>query len=100
MKEIDVKILSQSLKRVLHIVKTYAGVLLFLVFALVYGFIVLRINALSGAPVAQSDIDAQAKTSPTLRLDKHAAEQLQTLKDNSVNVQTLFTQDRTNPFQE
>lgn len=100
MKDVNLKSLSQPAERFARKVKPYAGVILFLLFALVYGFIVLRINMLSNAPVDPTAVTDQVKASPTLRIDAHAAEQLQTLKDNSVNVQTLFEQGRTNPFQE
>jgi hypothetical protein len=100
MKSINIKSLDQNLAQTLHRLRPYTGVILFMLFAFVYGFLVLRINSLSGAPVDQAAVDAQVKASPTLRIDTNAVQQLQTLKDNSVNVQTLFTDNRTNPFQE
>jgi hypothetical protein len=80
--------------------RPYAAVGLFLLFALVYGYLVLQINSLSNPTIDFSEVVAEAKGSPSPRIDTQAAEQLQTLKDNSVNVQTLFDQSRKNPFQE
>jgi hypothetical protein len=80
--------------------KKYSGVMFFLLFALVYAFMVMRINNLSNAPVDEEEITLQLTSSPALRIDEEAIKQLQTLKDNSVNVQSLFDQGRTNPFQE
>ncbi len=77
----------------------YAAILFFVLIAGVYGFIILRINVLSNAQPSQSDIDAQSISTPVPRIDPAVAEQLEKLKDNSVNVQTLFDQARNNPFQ-
>lgn len=77
----------------------YSTILFFVLVAAVYGFIVLRINLLSSAQPSQSDIDAQTTSTPVPRIDPKVAEQLQQLKDNSVNVQTLFQEARNNPFE-
>lgn len=80
--------------------KRYGGVMFFLLFAFVYAYMVLQINAFSNVQVDSSEVTAQVSTTPTPRIDAQAVKQLQSLKDNSVNVQTLFEQNRTNPFQE
>lgn len=77
----------------------YAVVLFFILVSSVYGFVVLRINILSNAQPSQSEIDAQVTATPVPRIDPAVADQLQQMKDNSVNVQTLFDQARQNPFQ-
>ena len=80
--------------------RPYVGVILFLFFAAVYGYIVLKINSYSNPVIDESDVISEAKASPTPRIDETAAQKLESLKDNSVNVQTLFDESRTNPFQE
>lgn len=96
-KDFDLHSIVHELHMFGHAIKRYAAILLFILFAISYGFIVLRINMLSSAPVTTTDTTT---ASPSLRIDANAAKQLQSLKDNSTNVQTLFKQDRTNPFQE
>jgi hypothetical protein len=100
MTDISVKSPLPALASSLRKVRPYVGVLLFLLFAIIYGYMVLSINKLSNPVIDPVEVTTEAKASPSPRLDAHAAEQLQTLKDNSVNVQTLFEQSRTNPFQE
>jgi hypothetical protein len=68
--------------------------------AIIYSYIILQINTLSNAPLDESQVAAQSKATPTPHIDARAAQQLQTLKDNSVNVQALFEQNRQSPFQE
>lgn len=84
----------------LRSVKPYIGLLFFVMMALIYGFIILQINNLSGAPVDETKVTTAASSSPSLHVDPTAAKQLESLKNNSTNVQTLFQDSRTNPFNE
>ena len=81
-------------------VKPYIGLLFFVLLALLYSFVLLQINTLSAAPVDDNEVTTQTSSSPSLHVDPSAAKQLESLKTNSGNVQTLFEQSRTNPFQE
>jgi len=86
--------------KIARALRPYAGVLFFLLIAAAYGFVILRINSLSTAPVDQSAVDSQAQSAAKPHVDANTIQQLQALKDNSVNVQTLFQDNRLNPFQE
>jgi len=94
----------QSVKRVIGkfmaSLKKYSTVLVFLIFTGVYGYLIIQINTLSNPAVEDEAVEAEAKAVPTPRIDEDAAAKLESLKDNSVNVQTLFEQGRTNPFEE
>ena len=100
MKNLEIKSPVAAIAQTVRKVQPYSGVLLFLLLAAIYGFIVLRINSLSNPTIDQSAVVGEAKSTPVPRIDANAAKQLQALKDNSVNVQTLFDQSRTNPFNE
>ena len=98
----DIKFASPlpALKKIGSRLAPYGGVALFLVLAVIYAFIVVRINSLSNPTVDESEVQTQVKSAPAPRIDAEAAKRLQELKDNSVNVQTFFEQGRTNPFDE
>ncbi|MET0779522.1 MAG: hypothetical protein ABWY71_01670 [Candidatus Saccharimonadales bacterium] len=97
--KLDLKPLLLKSKKALIGLKPYTVVLIIVLFAAVYAFVILRINSLSNAEVDQDAVTSQVKSSPSLRIDPQAVQQLQSLKDNSVNVQTLFENQRTNPFE-
>jgi len=78
----------------------YTIVLFLLLIACVYGFVLLRISVLSSVQPSDSDISAQVQASPVPHIDPGAVQQIQALQDNSVSVQALFNQARSNPFQE
>ena len=96
----DLKHLGPALGRLSKAGLRYAGMMFFLLVAVVYGFVVLQINTLSNAQPTDSDVSAQTKTTAVPNVDPKVVQQLQTLQDNSSNVQTLFQQARENPFQE
>jgi len=94
----------QSIKRVViasfSMLKKWAAVLIFLIFTGIYGYIVVQINTLSNPVIDDEAVATEAKTVPTPKIDQDAATKLESLKDNSVNVKTLFEQGRKNPFEE
>lgn len=75
-----------------------AGFLVFV--ALIYGLVLFRIHSLSSAQPTADQVSSQVKAARIPHIDQSVVQQLQTLQDNSVNVQTLFEQARNNPFQQ
>jgi len=76
----------------------YKVISFFLVVAVFYGFIIWRINVFSNVTASQSEETAQASAQP--HIDPTTVQKIQSLQDNSVNVQSLFDAARQNPFQE
>jgi hypothetical protein len=77
----------------------YRVVLFVLLIAGLYGFVNYRIQQLTQMPVSDQSVQQQVtNTSP--RIDKAVVRQLESLKDNSVSVKTLFDNARQNPFAE
>lgn len=76
------------------------GFVIFIVFvALLYGYVLLRINNLSNKEPSQSAISQQVKAVSVPNIDDAVVKQLESLQDNSVSVQALFDQARSNPFE-
>lgn len=74
--------------------------IIFLVFvACTYGFMILRINTLNNEQPSPQTVNSLVKSDRIPRIDPAVVQQLQSLQDNSVNVQALFNQARNNPFQ-
>ncbi len=67
--------------------------------ALLYGFLLFQIRTLTTAQPSADAISSQVKATPLPHIDKATIKQLQSLQDNSVSVQALFDQARSNPFQ-
>jgi hypothetical protein len=95
----NVKSLPVLLEAVLHRLGRYAIILFLLLLVAVYGFVLLRINTLSNAQPSSTAVAAQIKSVTIPHIDPTVVQQIQNLQDNSVSVQALFNQARTNPFQ-
>lgn len=96
----SLKDLADKVLAKLSVLKRYRVMIFVLFVVLVYGFVVYRINTLSGVEPSQTDISAQSDPIRTAHVDKSVITQLQSLQDNSVSVKALFDQARSNPFQE
>jgi hypothetical protein len=83
----------------LQVLRRYSFVVFVVLVVGVYAFILIRITSLSGVEPTDDSVNSQVQASH-LVIDKAIVDQLKSLRDNSVNVQTLFQNARTSPFQE
>ncbi len=65
-----------------------------------YSFVLYRINTLGNIQPTDEAVSSQVEAANVPKIDQAIVAQLKTLQDNSSNVQTLFSQARTSPFQE
>jgi len=97
-KDLDMKTLVAKAGLVLEKARRFS-VLLFVIFvAVLYGFVLLRINELSNEQPSPDSVTSQVQAAHMPHIDKAVVKQLDSLHDNSVNVQALFNQARSNPF--
>ena len=98
-KDIHLSDVSASFKKLGSKLRQVAPMLFFLIVAAMYGFLLLQIMLLSNVQPKDNEVKSQiSRLNPNI--DQKAAQQLQSLEDNSVNVQTLFNDARNNPFGE
>lgn len=88
-----------KLRNLAAVVKHYSFIIFVVFVALLYGFIAYRINSLGNMEPSSNDVTSQVNAAQIPHIDQNVVKQLQSLQDNSVNVQTLFNQARSNPFQ-
>jgi hypothetical protein len=100
MKDLNLQSIKAQFAPIGRKLRRYGGLGFFVLFAVVYAFVIMRISALSDVQVSDSDVASQVSATPMPRIDPRTISQLRSLNDNSVNVQTLFQQGRTNPFKE
>ena len=78
-------------------------VMMFALFlGLVYGYTIVKINDFSNVTPSATDISTaiQSNQQKSPQINQSVVDKIEQLKDNSVNVQSLFNQARDNPFQE
>jgi multidrug efflux pump subunit AcrB len=97
--ERDIKSLLESAQAALQRLQHYSLPLFLALVAILYGFLMYRIQTLSQADPSTVTVSNQAQGSQSLRVDQTVVKQLQSLQDNSVSVKSLFNDARSNPFQ-
>lgn len=95
----DLKNLAAKANLELVKVRRFSLILFIGFVALLYGIVLLRINSLSNAQPSSESITSQVQAAQVPHIDKSVVKELESLHDNSVNVQTLFNEARSNPFQ-
>ena len=96
-KPVDIKALPQQIMQFVRKLGRYSLVMFIVFVAAIYGFISFQIYSLSSSELDSANVQSQV-TTLTPHIDEAVVKQLQNLKDNSVNVQTLFNKARQNPF--
>ena len=79
-------------------VHKYLWLILLVFFLAIYGFIVFKVNGYMNQQPTPAAVSLQIKTTPQATINPAVIKQLETLKNNSVNVKALFNQTRQNPF--
>ena len=79
--------------------RSYSLPLVLVFVAALYGFVLLRVQTLNNTQPSSDAVTSQVKAARVPHIDQDTIQQLQSLQDNSVSVQTLFDQARNNPFQ-
>ena len=86
--------IKQQIKALPGALNRYSVLLFVIVLAALYAYLVVSIEK---ATNVQPTADATAAAVP--RIDHNLVKQLENLNDNSVGVEALFSNSRTNPFQ-
>lgn len=98
-KKPDLKSLLAKADGGLEEVRRFSLVLFISFVALLYGFVLFRINTLSNVQPSPDSVTSQIQAAQVPHIDESVVKQLESLQNNSVNVQALFNEARSNPFQ-
>ncbi|HSH18723.1 MAG TPA: hypothetical protein VK978_05065 [Candidatus Saccharimonadales bacterium] len=89
-----------QLTHYVQLLRRYTPLLFLLFLVSIYGFLCWRILSLSGTQPDPAAVSAELKTVGVPKVDEEVVRKMEQLKDNSVSVQTLFDEARSNPFKE
>jgi hypothetical protein len=92
--------LHKKLANLVQSLQKYDAMIFFVFLAVIYGFLLWRITSLSQATPDPSTVATKAQATHSPHIDQSVVNKIQQLQDNSVNVQALFDEARSNPFQE
>ena len=90
----------KKLRQIEAALNTYKAIMLFLVLAVLYGFIAIRISILSNIQPTANDIANVQKAVKPKVIPPQTIERLKSLEGSSDRTQAIFNDARSNPFQE
>ncbi len=97
--QISSKLGLETISTRLQSARRYSFLAFIIVVACIYGFVLFRITSLSNIEPSDDAVNSQVSQASIPRIDQTVVKQIKSLQDNSVNVQSLFDQARTSPFQ-
>ncbi len=97
-KKFSIKALPDLILARLEPLRRYSLLVFIIFLAGLYGFVLLRIHNLNNAQPSSDAVSSQVKAAHVIHIDQSVVRQLQSLQDNSVSVNSLFDQARSNPF--
>lgn len=98
--KININDLAKKILPVINIVRRYLLIIFIIIFALIYGFLVFRVNSLNRLEPTDEALTEKLSATKRPKINQDDIDKIQQLQDNSVEVQSLFNQARNNPFQE
>ncbi|PIZ63767.1 hypothetical protein COY17_00155 [Candidatus Saccharibacteria bacterium CG_4_10_14_0_2_um_filter_52_9] len=98
-KDLTLKTSLAQLSKLVLKLRRYSLLAFIALVVLIYGFLLLRINNLGSTPPSNGAIINESGKTKVPHIDESVVRQLKALQDNSVSVQTLFDEARSNPFQ-
>lgn len=96
----DLKALPEKISDLLPKIKRYLPLFSMLLVLIIYGLLMYRVQVLNNQEPLSTDVTAASRTAQVPHIDQATLDQLKSLQDNSVSVQSLFNDARSNPFQE
>lgn len=91
--------ITENLQKYLRMLNKFRVALFFIFVAIVYIYMFMQMNQAINQSPAANQVSQSIPPGTSLRIDPTIISQLESLSNNSVNVQTLFNQNRNNPFQ-
>ena len=100
MPALDLKAIPAKLTPILGWAKRYVAMMFIACLVGACGFLLLRVNSLASGEPDDDAVAERLKTVQRPKLDQAAVDKIQQLKDQNIEVQSLFDQARQNPFAE
>lgn len=91
--------LAESLTPIIYYLKRYLVLIFVLIIGCIIGFMTYRIGVYSNVEPSEEQIEERISSLRTVKLDEDAVEKIQALKDQNINIESLFNNGRDNPFE-
>ncbi|MCA9333020.1 hypothetical protein KDA00_04055 [Candidatus Saccharibacteria bacterium] len=96
----EVKDIPKKITPIIEKYKKYNVIAFIVCVAIVFGFLVFKINQYTQIEPSEDAIAEELNTVTRPKIDEKAIEKIQQLEDQNIEVKSLFEQARDNPFSE
>lgn len=96
---LNIRSLPNQLSAYLQRFRRYRFIAFIVFVGILYGMVLVQIGSLSNAEPSADAVQSQIQATRIPPINESVVKQLESLEDNSVSVQALFDQARSNPFQ-
>ncbi|MDQ3065493.1 MAG: hypothetical protein M3Q36_04470 [bacterium] len=93
------KLITQ-LKPIIGKFKRYGGLILMVIFSIMYGVLIYNSNKLAQEQPSETKINEKFQGAKRPKIDDRVAEQLSGLEEQNIQIKGIFDQARKNPFSE
>lgn len=98
--KLDLTALKAKFKKVMPYINAHAAFAAIIVVLIIYLLVVWHVSSLATAEPTPDQTSTADASSAVPKIDNKAIQQIQSLEQNSAQVQALFNQARNNPFNE
>lgn len=98
--KLDKSSILNQLAGIIAFIKRFRFIIAFIVFSAMYGYVMTQVSSINQQQPSEKQITEKATAAPKTKVDEDLAEQITSLEDQNVQVQTIFNEARKNPFSE
>lgn len=81
-------------------IRRFRFIIVFAIFSLMYGYIMIQVNAINAREPSDKQISDKATAAPRTKIDPKLADKITSLEEENIDIKTIFNKTRKNPFAE
>lgn len=98
--KLDTSNLLEQLLRATHILRQRAAIICFIIFAIIYGYIMVTVSNLSQQEPSETAVKEKLTKVAKPKVDESVAQTMLGLEERNVTIRSIFEEARANPFTE
>jgi hypothetical protein len=98
--KIDKTALLEQISKLLTLIKRFRFITIFVIFSLMYGYILVQVNAINQKAPSDKQVSDKVTALPQPKIDQGLIDKITSMEEESVQVKSIFSDARKNPFAE
>jgi hypothetical protein len=98
--KLDKATLLEQASKLMALVKRFRFITIFVIFSLMYGYILVQVNAINQKMPSDKQVSDKVTALPRPKIDPGLVDKITSLEEENIQVKTIFNDARKNPFAE